>query len=50
MATGEGIPSHRDIVADLDYEAELAVIIRKEAKNVAPEQVKDYLFGYNHHQ
>ena len=46
VATGEGIPSHRDIVADLDYEAELAVIIRKEAKNVAPEQVKDYLFGY----
>ncbi len=46
VATGEGIPSHRDIVADLDYEAELAVIIRKEAKNVAPEQVKDYIFGY----
>ena len=46
VATGGGIPSHRDIVADLDYEAELAVIIRKEAKNVAPEQVKDYLFGY----
>ena len=46
VATVEGIPSHRDIVADLDYEAELAVIIRKEAKNVAPEQVKDYLFGY----
>ena len=46
VATGEGIPSHRDIVADLDYEAELAVIIRKEAKNVAPEQVKDYLLGY----
>ena len=46
VATGEGIPSHRDIVADLDYEAELAVIIRKEANNVAPEQVKDYLFGY----
>lgn len=46
VAAGEGIPSHRDIVTDLDYEAELAVIIRKEARNVAPEQVKDYIFGY----
>ena len=44
--TGEGIPSHSDIVEDLDYEAELAVIIGKEAKNVPPEKVKDYIFGY----
>ena len=46
VATGEGIPSHQDIVADLDYEAELAVIIRKEASKISPEQVKDYIFGY----
>ncbi len=46
VATGQGIPSHRDIVKDLDYEAELAVIIGKEACNVAPEDVKDYIFGY----
>ncbi len=45
-ATGDGIPSHQDIVEDLDYEAELAVIIGKEASNVKPEQVKDYIFGY----
>ena len=44
--TGEGIPSHREIVDDLDYEAELAVIIGKEAKNVPEDQVKDYIFGY----
>lgn len=30
-APGEGIPSHQDIVKDLDYEAELAVIIGREA-------------------
>ena len=30
----------------LDYEAELAVIIGKEARNVSEEQVKHYLFGY----
>ena len=46
MASGEGIPSHRDIVEDLDYEAELAVIIGKEASHVKPEDVKDYIFGY----
>lgn len=45
-ADGDPIPGHFDIVDSLDYEAELAVIIRKEAKNVPPEQVKDYLFGY----
>lgn len=41
-----GIPSHRDIVTDLDYEAELAVIIGKEASHVKEEDVKDYIFGY----
>ena len=30
----------------LDYEAELAVIIKKDAKDVKPEEVKDYIFGY----
>ncbi len=45
-ATGDGIPSHRDMVQDLDYEAELAVIIGKEASHVKPEEVRDYIFGY----
>ncbi|MDO5408458.1 MAG: fumarylacetoacetate hydrolase family protein [Eubacteriales bacterium] len=40
------IQSHRDIVDSLDYEVELAVILGKDAKNVPPEQVKDYIFGY----
>jgi 2-keto-4-pentenoate hydratase/2-oxohepta-3-ene-1,7-dioic acid hydratase in catechol pathway len=30
----------------VDYEAELAVIIGKEAKNVMPEKVMDYIMGY----
>ncbi len=34
VANGDGIQSHSDIVTDLDYEVELAVIIGKEAKNV----------------
>lgn len=45
-AGGDPIPGHFDMVDSLDYEAELAVIIRREAKNVPPEQVKDCLFGY----
>ena len=34
------------IVTDLDYEAELAVIIGREASHVREEDVKDYIFGY----
>lgn len=40
------IPAHVDIVDSLDYEAELAVIIGKDASHVTPDQVKDYIFGY----
>ncbi|MDR0926106.1 MAG: fumarylacetoacetate hydrolase family protein [Hungatella sp.] len=40
------ILSHSDMVDSLDYEVELGVIIGKDAKDVAPEQVKDYIFGY----
>ena len=42
----EPIPSHSDLVDSLDYEAELAVIIGKDAKNVKKEEVKNYIFGY----
>lgn len=46
LADGEEIPSHEGLVDSLDYEAELAFIIGKDARNVMPEQVRDYLFGY----
>lgn len=46
VADREPIPAHADMVDSLDYEAELAIIIGKDAKNVPPEQVKDYIFGY----
>lgn len=45
-ADGEPIPVHADIVDSLDYEAELAVIIGKEARDVPAEKALDYLFGY----
>ena len=47
-ATGDGdyIPSYPELVDSLDYEVELAVIIGKDAKNVAKEDAFDYVFGY----
>lgn len=33
-------------VGRLDYEGELAAVIRKRAKDVPPEEVKDYVLGY----
>jgi 2-keto-4-pentenoate hydratase/2-oxohepta-3-ene-1,7-dioic acid hydratase in catechol pathway len=33
-------------VKELDYEVELAVIIGRTAKNVEPEKVKDFIYGY----
>ena len=46
LADGEEIDGHLDIVDSLDYEAELAVIIGKDARNVKPEEVFEYVFGY----
>ncbi len=33
-------------VCQVDYEAELALVIKKEGKNISPRQVKDYVLGY----
>lgn len=46
VAPFDYIESHSDIVNDLDYEAELAVVIGKEAKKVKAENAGDYVFGY----
>lgn len=40
------IPLHKDITDSLDYEAELAVIIGKEGKDIPFEKVEEYIFGY----
>ena len=45
-ATKEAIPSYKDLVDSLDYEAELGVILRKDAKDVSVEKALDYVFGY----
>lgn len=46
IGPGEPIPSHAPVVDSLDYEAELAVILGRDAKNVAPEAAYDYVLGY----
>ena len=40
------IDSHPGLVTRLDYEAELAIIIGKTAKNVPAAEAGDYIFGY----
>ena len=45
-ADGEVIPAHFDIEDKVDHECELAVIIGKEAKNVAEKDAEQYVFGY----
>ena len=40
------IDSHSNLTSQLDYEAELAVILSRDAKNVPADQVKDYILGY----
>ena len=46
VADGEAIPAHSDMVDSLDYEAELAVVIGKDAYRVSPEDAAEYVFGY----
>ena len=45
VAPGGDIDSHSDVVADLDYEAELAVVIGRRAYNVSEAEALEYVFG-----
>lgn len=47
-AVGAGCPikAHGDMTQKLDYEAELAVILGKDAFHVSLEEAKQYVFGY----
>ncbi|SFQ16612.1 fumarylacetoacetate hydrolase family protein [Caldicoprobacter faecalis] len=40
------VPLHSDVTAQVDYEAELAVIIGKEGINIPEDKAMDYVFGY----
>ena len=45
-ADGDPVPAYADLVDSLDYEAELAVVIGRDVKNIAPEDVPGCIFGY----
>jgi 2-keto-4-pentenoate hydratase/2-oxohepta-3-ene-1,7-dioic acid hydratase in catechol pathway len=44
-ASGDDIPVS-DVVTQMDYEAELVVVIGRRAKNVSEAEALDYVFGY----
>ncbi len=44
---GEQIIGNFDLDRQLDYEAELAVIIGKAGRNISPEEAEEYIFGYS---
>lgn len=46
QASGQPIPAHADICDSLDYEAELAVILSKDACNVEEKDAYNYILGY----
>ena len=46
QGSGAPIPAHRDLTQRLDYENELAVILGRDARDVAEADVPGYIFGY----
>ena len=46
IAPGEPIPGSRAYTQKLDYEAELALIIGKDGRDIAPGNAWDHVFGY----
>jgi 2-keto-4-pentenoate hydratase/2-oxohepta-3-ene-1,7-dioic acid hydratase in catechol pathway len=46
IGPNDEIPAHAELTRKLDYEAELALIIGKEGRDIPAEQALDYVFGY----
>lgn len=46
IAPGEPIPAYQAYTQKLDYEAELALIIGRDGRDIAPADAWDYVFGY----
>lgn len=47
IGDGDFIDGHFDIVDSLDYEAELAVVLSKDARNVSESEAYNYVLGYS---
>ncbi len=46
LAPGRPIPAHRELTARLDHEAEVAIILGRGGRNIAPESAWEHVFGY----
>jgi 2-keto-4-pentenoate hydratase/2-oxohepta-3-ene-1,7-dioic acid hydratase in catechol pathway len=46
IGTKAAIDSHPQVTAEMDYEAELAVVIAKKAKGIKKENAAQYIWGY----
>jgi 2-keto-4-pentenoate hydratase/2-oxohepta-3-ene-1,7-dioic acid hydratase in catechol pathway len=46
IGPGDSIPSYPELTRKLDYEAELALIIGREGRDIDPVDAMDYVFGY----
>lgn len=46
IGDGDEICSHEELTSQLDYEAELAVIIGKGGRDIKPENAYEHIFGY----
>ena len=46
LAHGETLPDYSYADSQIDYEAELAVILGKDARNVKADEVEDFILGY----
>lgn len=46
IASGEAIDSHPEVTKELDYEAELAVVIGRTGRNIRKEEARAHIFGY----
>ena len=46
IADGEPVQAHTNVTSQLDYEAELAVVIGKGGKNIAKQDAWQHVFGY----
>lgn len=46
IGNGEPIKFSYEVTKQVDYEAELAIVIGKQGINIKPEQAEEYIFGY----
>ncbi|WCK53735.1 fumarylacetoacetate hydrolase family protein [Aneurinibacillus sp. Ricciae_BoGa-3] len=46
IGPNQKVKSHRNVTSQIDYEAELAIVIGKQGTNIPAEEAYDYILGY----